>query len=519
MPTTRITTAICLVLIGAVSSCNVVKTPAVTVDTAVKTQVPVEIRIAEDVEHAAPITRVTNRESARTFAEYKTLYGVDCVQEKITDNKGEGFENLYGTRNFRAVLHGVAYRGGGNNYYHRSDKRNNKNPLPMDGLQALLDNGFSTSVYLYKENFASAPEFLVNAGSMDTLQYYQLGGNTPSELDSLLMFTYRAIQDETVGPVYLHCWNGWHQSGYVSAVLLKQFCDFDAEKSIHYWEDCADNWSRGYDRIRHAIKVFTPLDKYAISDEVKASICPCYNDIREGDVINIQPQEVTTGKSNTTLQFPTSVSDLPPSVSTFLDQYAEMMKENPFISVEVEGHTDAVGNDFANMELSASRANNVYRYLIQQGVDSTHLTFQGYGEKHLLNRCADGVNCSNEEHALNRRIQFTVTDISQQINFEKGSNVISPDDKLILVKIGRYLREFKDTTIEIGGHADGGSGTEFVNNNISALRAERVFEFLKKNGFDVENLTHHGYGASQPIYHDVRDRRIEFLVHHNKRSK
>jgi outer membrane protein OmpA-like peptidoglycan-associated protein len=129
------------------------------------------------------------------------------------------------------------------------------------------------------------------------------------------------------------------------------------------------------------------------------------------------------------------------------------------------------------------------------------------------------VLCSNEEHALNRRIQFTVTDISQQINFEKGSNVISPDDKLMLVKIGRYLREFKDTTIEIGGHADGGSGTEFVNNNISALRAERVFEFLKKNGFDVENLTHHGYGASQPIYHDVRDRRIEFLVHHNKRSK
>ena len=182
------------------------------------------------MEHAAPITGVKNRESARTFAEYKTLYGVDCVQEKITDNKGEGFEDLYGTRNFRAVLHGVAYRGGGNNYYHRSDKRNNKNPLPMDGLQALLDNGFSTSVYLYKENFASAPEFLVNAGSMDTLQYYQLGGNTPSELDSLLMFTYRAIQDESVGPVYLHCWNGWHQSGYFGCRIQCQSPRFFSRK-------------------------------------------------------------------------------------------------------------------------------------------------------------------------------------------------------------------------------------------------------------------------------------------------
>ena len=60
------------------------------------------------------------------FKYYKNLYGAECVQEKITDNQGNGFEDLYGTRNFRVILHGVAYRGGGNNYYHRSDKRNNK---------------------------------------------------------------------------------------------------------------------------------------------------------------------------------------------------------------------------------------------------------------------------------------------------------------------------------------------------------------------------------------------------------
>ena len=73
---------------------------------------------------------------------------------------------MYGTRNFRVILHGVAYRGGGNNYYHRSDKRNNKNPLPMDGLNNLLENGFSTSVYLYNENFETSPPFLVNKASM-----------------------------------------------------------------------------------------------------------------------------------------------------------------------------------------------------------------------------------------------------------------------------------------------------------------------------------------------------------------
>ena len=68
----------------------------------------------------------------KKFQVYKDLYNVDCVEDKITDNRGEGFDDLYGTRNFRVILHGVAYRGGGNNYYHKTNKRNNKNPLPLD---------------------------------------------------------------------------------------------------------------------------------------------------------------------------------------------------------------------------------------------------------------------------------------------------------------------------------------------------------------------------------------------------
>ena len=54
------------------------------------------------------------------FEKYRLRYKVECVQEKITNNQGEGYDDLYGTRNFRVVLHGVAYRGGGNNYYHKN---------------------------------------------------------------------------------------------------------------------------------------------------------------------------------------------------------------------------------------------------------------------------------------------------------------------------------------------------------------------------------------------------------------
>jgi len=436
------------------------------------------------------------------FEKYRLKYKVECVQEKITNNQGEGYDDLYGTRNFRVVLHGVAYRGGGNNYYHKTNKRGNKNPLPLDGLENLLDNGFSTSVYLYSANFDTSPPFLTDEESQDTLAYYQIGGGTESELDSILMFTYKSIMNKEVGPVYLHCWNGWHQSGYVSAVLLKQFCDYDDTKSLHYWEDCADNWTRGYDRIRNKILEFRPKAEYKISKEIQDAICPCYEDNRKNDKEIVINSDEELKSPNVTILFPTSTSSLPPSVSTFLDEYAAMLNDNSFLHVKVSGHSDIRGEAQSNLTLSIARAENVYRYLIKQGVDESQLSYMGYGE----------ANPISSVHKENRRIDLSVQSISCQINFSKGSNIISKADKLTLDKVGSLLSSFTGYTIEIGGHADGASGTDFVNETISYTRAERVYNYLKDRGFDITNLTYKGYGSTTPIYNDIRDRRIEFTI-------
>ena len=446
-------------------------------------------------------------ESIFTF--YKDLYGVECVQEKITDNRGNGFEDLYGTRNFRVILHGVAYRGGGNNYYHRSDKRNNKNPLPMDGLNNLLKNGFSTSVYLYNENFEISPPFLVNKVKKDTLKYYQIGGNNKSEIDSILMFTYNSIINKDVGPVYLHCWNGWHQSGFVSAVLLKQFCGYNTTKSLHYWEDCADNWTRGYDRIRNAIRDFQPIEKYNIPKEISNVICPCYEDTRAGDTVVNNNEELKSLKIE--IKFPFNVSDLPPSVSTFLDEYANMLKLNSFLSIQVAGHTDSKGSETYNLKLSEERAKNVYNYLVKQGVYTSQLSYKGYGET-VLKNIKDGTN------AENRRIEFKIKKISYQINFKMNSTSISKNDKNILNNIRQILSSDKNIFVEIGGHADKGTGTDFVNENISLLRAQTVYNYFKDNGMDMTNITFKGYGSSIPIYNNIRDRRIEFKIIDNVRK-
>tara|TARA_B100000683_G_scaffold243322_1_gene252661 strand:- start:5575 stop:7065 length:1491 start_codon:yes stop_codon:yes gene_type:complete len=458
----------------------------------------------------------TNSHLFLKYNKYKEMYKVECVEEKITDNRGNGFEELYGTRNFRVILHGVAYRGGGNNYYHRSNKRSNKNPLPMDGLNNLLENGFSTSVYLYNVNFQTAPSFLTNQQNKDTLKYFQLGGNNSSELDSILMFTYNSIVNKEIGPVYLHCWNGWHQSGFVSAVLLKQFCGFSTETALHYWEDCADNWTRGYDRIRNAIRDFEPLEKYSISKEISEAICPCYEDERANDVLKVQNNNDELKSLKITVLFPSNVSDLPPSVSTFLDEYAAMLIENNYLNIEIAGHTDSKGTKEHNLQLSENRAKNVMDYLILQGVGADQLSFKGYGEEFPINECEDGVSCSQAKHAENRRIEFNIKNILFQINFQKNSSIISSADKKILNDILLILKSEENLKVEIGGHADKGTGDDFLNDNISTLRAERVYNYLKENGLDMTNITYVGYGSRKEKYGDYRDRRIEFKIMNNE---
>jgi len=341
------------------------------------------------------------------FREYKELYGVDCLHEKITNNRGDGFEALYGTRNFRTILYGVAYRGGANNYYHRTNKRYNKNPMPIDGLKNLLENGFSTSVYLYKDNFESAPKYILNKNK-DTLNYYQLGGNDASQRDSILNFTYQAIMNKNVGPVYLHCWNGWHQSGYISAVLLKQFCGYNNDQSIEYWEKCADHVSKGYTRIRNSIKEFEVVEKYKIPKEISDSICPCSINKLSNDDLNKEQAINNTKSLNHTINYPYNEAEITPSVLAFLDEYAKLIKNDSTVLIEIGGHTDSKGSSEFNQKLSEKRAQKVMDYLISQGVDANQLKSKGYGENKLKNNCKDGVECSNQQHSENRRIEFKI---------------------------------------------------------------------------------------------------------------
>ena len=454
-------------------------------------------------------SQAENDEFENKINNYKQKFKINCATEKATNNKGNGQEILYGTRNFRSILHGIAYRGGGNNYYHRENKRENKNPLPQDGLENLLKVGFSNIVYLYKTNWETAPRSVADGNKK--LDYFQLSGNDFESRDSILSMVYETIKNNDLGPVYLHCWNGWHQSGFISAILLKQFCGFSTLKSLHYWEDCADSWSKGYDRIKEAIINFVPIEKYKIDQKTADLICPCYEDLRKDDTIKYVSQTMEVLDLN--LPFPSGGYDLEPSVSTFLDEYGNMLKKRPEIFIEVQGHSDHLGDEKDNQVLSFKRAKKVFEYLIKIGVDSTKLEYNGYGETQPIIYCDEKRNdCNKEEIAKNRRVTFRIKSIESNINFDKEKDVISVEDKQWLNEIFDFLSSDKNIKIEIQGHADGGTGSKFVNQKISENRAQAVYDYLKNKGFETENINWKGYGSKKQKYYDNRDRRIELKI-------
>lgn len=91
-----------------------------------------------------------------------------------------------------------------------------------------------------------------------------------------------------------------------------------------------------------------------------------------------------------------------------LDKLVKIMKDNPTIWIELGSHTDSRGKDAYNLNLSQKRAESAVQYIISRGINKNRITAKGYGETQLLNKCANGVDCTEEEHQLNRRTEFKI---------------------------------------------------------------------------------------------------------------
>ncbi|HMN06695.1 MAG TPA: OmpA family protein [Flavobacteriales bacterium] len=94
---------------------------------------------------------------------------------------------------------------------------------------------------------------------------------------------------------------------------------------------------------------------------------------------------------------------LTPDSKQELDELADMLIDYPRMRIEVEGHTDDIGSDAFNLQLSEDRAKAVVEFLRKRKVEKERITWKGYGKTKPL-----VPNTSEENRALNRRVEFRV---------------------------------------------------------------------------------------------------------------
>ncbi len=98
-----------------------------------------------------------------------------------------------------------------------------------------------------------------------------------------------------------------------------------------------------------------------------------------------------------------------PEAAKKLDKVIDIMEKDSLLVIEISSHTDSRGTAETNMKRSLQRANAAVDYIVKNGISKNRISGKGYGETKLINKCADGVDCTEEEHAKNRRTEFKVS--------------------------------------------------------------------------------------------------------------
>lgn len=91
-----------------------------------------------------------------------------------------------------------------------------------------------------------------------------------------------------------------------------------------------------------------------------------------------------------------------------LQKVVDVLNQYPNIQLDIRSHTDSRSSSESNQILSDKRAESTKNWLISKGIDASRLTAKGYGETKLVNKCADGVKCTEKEHQQNRRSEFII---------------------------------------------------------------------------------------------------------------
>lgn len=129
--------------------------------------------------------------------------------------------------------------------------------------------------------------------------------------------------------------------------------------------------------------------------------------LKEDTVYNIdiplQPIEANAAVVLRNIFFESNKFDLKPESQVELDKVVQLLKDNPTVKIQINGHTDNSGKASDNITLSGNRARSVTTYLISKGINAERLSSKGWGDTQPI---AD--NTTPEGRAQNRRTELKV---------------------------------------------------------------------------------------------------------------
>lgn len=112
------------------------------------------------------------------------------------------------------------------------------------------------------------------------------------------------------------------------------------------------------------------------------------------------------------IYFDLDKSNIRPDAEIELQKVIAVLKQYPNMKIDIKSHTDSRATKAYNDALSARRNKSTINYIVKiGGIDASRLTGKGYGERELVNKCSDGVDCTEAEHQLNRRSDFIILSI------------------------------------------------------------------------------------------------------------
>ena len=301
----------------------------------------------------------------------------------------------------------------------------------------------------------------------------------------------------------------------------------------------------GYLREELALKTVNDIDADPL--EVFLDLAPELKVVDEKIMININ-----------TIYFDFDKWNIRPDAARELDKVIAVMQSHPSMLIEGGSHTDSRAREAYNQVLSEKRAKATMDYIVAAGIDPNRITAKGYGEMQLVNKCSSFVECSREEHQLNRRTEFVIVNdndkfvsnsatvddvkINNDVNMtyvdlssvteENTDSEIkesSVDPTTTVLKTSRYIKidpiyfdfdkwSLSDSElqqldkvvqimknnsaiiVEAEAHTDS-KNREAYNQILSDKRAKSVVNYITSKGISPARITGKGYGEMRLVNH------------------